>query len=85
VLEGASYFSTTGEPIALPLDKTGGQKHGEDISLLPGEKQNAEVKKPMWEWGNSAECRGEKAHVGVGQLSVKKVSHCTALEKPGTS
>jgi hypothetical protein len=73
VWEGTSYSNTTKEPIAFPLDKTDGQMHERNVSLLSvGEGQNTELKKSMCELGDSA-------------APVEKVQHCTALEKLGVS
>jgi hypothetical protein len=73
VWEGTTYSSTAGELIAPLLDKTGGQTHEGNISLLPGKVR--------------AEHGTDKALARMGQLSntVGKARHCTALEKLGAS
>jgi hypothetical protein len=58
--EGSTNSCTAGEPVAPALDKTVGQIHGGNISLLPGAgEQNVELKWPLWgmEWLRS--CCGE--------------------------
>jgi hypothetical protein len=73
VWEGTTYSRIVGEPIASPLDKTGGQIPRGNIFPLPG--------------GEEAEHGAEIVCVEVGQLTsaVGKARHFTALENPGAS